>query len=820
MILKSVRTQVAGVKMKLSKNKLNQLHYRVLRGTESIKEYSDLWDNLNDTEKMNYLRKNIKLLYKYGTLDYLLEHSSPDINKKVFDYAVNVFPSKDLDYVASSFKGISIDNVSKISNMDKLVQVMRGVGELQFDASNDDEKQKYNNVVKKIRNNTEYEDSYLDIWNNLPDEIKESNPEMMDSILGQALAGNLGIRGKDVPDIWYTATEEYQKKNKSVFKSIAQIKNVNIADLWQVTKAEAQKGLVDELFDDLKKKPEQVGEVWKVTDKSIQNSKRIDFIDKYADAPAALLRLWFADDVAFNDDRYRNYIEDKLANSKDTKATAKSLGCKKDEIKDRINRIIEYGKDNRELVNADLRILDDRVLSMLGKDDKSKKSKINLLTKNPNLAEKFGRITELRDCDARLSLLSGCLDGKKDDEWLDLATKITDGMPKYRNLVKSFKDTLVTEEQKKKLIQLFSMDDQKFKVNNLEDLDNLNDIIKKKCDRDIKSLSIDKNKNAVLMNNFGITLKEANDILANAKENMSSLKNGNIDLNTNGIMSDNSRAFVEILKNICETKDKAMLKELYSSGNVYDRDTTFKSKDEMNKQIKSKKNKVVERNVGNLVDITKIPEKDGVREIKGEFNVVLARARDYDKKGDAKATLRNNFSIGSKEPEDFSANYGSDIFFGFDKPSSSIDGETQETTLDKSKDKPKYIVVYRQNGKVPDDVMKEAKRLSSKNAKPREKAGKHTMKPSYVYDPKTGKPFMDNMPIVVIDYDTCREENRLYIPKTSPDQIKELAESGRVKKDELKNSMKIIKKMRDRSRGIRAMYDKVRGVKEFEDESR
>ena len=103
--------------------------------------------------------------------------------------------------------------------------------------------------------------------------------------------------------------------------------------------------------------------------------------------------------------------------------------------------------------------------------------------------------------------------------------------------------------------------------------------------------------------------------------------------------------------------------------------------------------------------------------------------------------------------------------------------------------------------------MEEAKKIANKHKAPREKISR-TGKSVFVRDPKTGKPFMDPLPIVMIDYDMCHEENRLIIPKTSADQLKELAESDEIKTEALKDTMKIMKKMKERPRGTRALVQK------------
>ena len=212
------------------------------------------------------------------------------------------------------------------------------------------------------------------------------------------------------------------------------------------------------------------------------------------------------------------------------------------EYKEVLKRL--YEKNNDAVSNIDIRILDEHYLKTLGED------KINLISCFPEVQAKILSLSE-KEYEIFAKCLNSYIERAGTDEWTTVATYWLENLQngEYRELIDNIEDVEKVDIEKfSKILQLTN----DFNIKTVGDIENYEEITKKKCDEIMKNTgNLEEKKGAVLLKLFGQDMEYAKTILTRYGEDISNIGDGE------------EKDFVIALQEIMDIKNEDVLRQIY-----------------------------------------------------------------------------------------------------------------------------------------------------------------------------------------------------------------------------------------------------------------
>ena len=204
--------------------------------------------------------------------------------------------------------------------------------------------------------------------------------------------------------------------------------------------------------------------------------------------------------------------------------------------------ILNLCKNNEEILKIEsFDILDTRFLDILGKD------KINLISCYPDVVNAIIKLN-----DRQLKVLKKSIDAymneTKTDEWTYLASRILNNIDSYQELIDEIAEDNDIDMKK---INSIIIHPNKFEIKTKDDAVNYEQIRLKKCEKQIKSDSIEDKRDAVFQKIFGIGIEEAIRETQQFGEDIESIQDKEL------------KAYIKSLKEIINLADPDLLEEIF-----------------------------------------------------------------------------------------------------------------------------------------------------------------------------------------------------------------------------------------------------------------
>ena len=411
--------------------------------------------------------------------------------------------------------------------------------------------------------------------------------------------------------------------------------------------------------------------------------------------------------------------------------------------------VLQMAEKNEEILIGNFKILEERYIDILGE------KKINQISCYPDIANMVISLS-----DGELKVLGKTLDKymnmTKGEEWTPLANRILENIDNYGELISDLEGNEDIDLSKLIPILIHPND---FDIKTIEDVENFQEIKRRKCEELIKGKTIEEKQKGVLLKIFGQGIDETQELILKFGEDIDKIEDKDL------------KAYIKSLKEILTIDNPKTLEEIFN--NVEELETNNPLL--MERMLKTEYWKLYNNDLFKVKDAKKLPDGENVYSAGTDFRMIITSVgafcenmvTDYKKDW-------NRPSLGSQH---FCASYIRNdmlghapvehICYGFEKMKKdslmlsgvkdmyasyvafesivyrkklerylSPDSQVRETTSYNEMDfrriqggekkQPDYIVVFRKNGEI--DNMDEA-----------EKASKD----------------FGGLPIVVIDEDEC-----------------------------------------------------------------
>ncbi len=285
-----------------------------------------------------------------------------------------------------------------------------------------------------------------------------------------------------------------------------------------------------------------------------------------------------------------------------------------------------FEKNNEVICEIDFRLLGEKYINKLGKD------KVNLISNFNDIQEKILNLP-----DKEFDIFSKCINNytknNDTDEWTVIADEILDSLrdKQYTDLIGNIEIENISEDNLNKLIKIIQ-DDNNFDIKTLKELENFEEIKRKKCDEMINSnIDVNHKKNYLMQKTFGHDIKYAKKIIDKYGDSIDKI--GDQEL----------KNYVEALRMISETENEEVLKEIYEN---VDEIEFFADKVEFERELKTeycklykeglfdpnnsqKLNKEELKEIGGRQDLSKELEGMNVYNAGTEFRMLITSVSAY-----------------------------------------------------------------------------------------------------------------------------------------------------------------------------------------------
>ena len=513
--------------------------------------------------------------------------------------------------------------------------------------------------------------------------------------------------------------------------------------------------------------------------------------------------------------------------------------------------LLKMAEKNEEILKGSFDILDERYIDMLGME------KINQLSCYSDIVN---RILKLSNGELKVlgKILDKYMDITKGEEWTPLANKILENIDSYRDLVSNIEGNENFNIDKLMPILIHSND---FNIKTIEDVENFQEIKRKKCEDLMNGETIKEKQKGVLLKIFGQGLRETKRIIEKFGDDIDEIENEDL------------KAYIKSLQEILQTQNPKILEEIFKQVGELETINPLL----MERMLKTEYWKLYNKDLFKLEKAEKLPEGENLYSAGTDFKMIITSVGAYwtNEVTDYKEDW-NRPAMGSQH---FCASYIRNdmlghapiphICYGFSEmkedslmlsgpkdiwssrvslestasrnekylaPNNQIANTIRHNEMDfrriqgGEKKQPDYIVVFRKNGKI-------------KNMDTAEKASKD----------------FGGLPIVVIDVDEClaaerkkaeelyeeykvtgnpqvkaklkeklrnnRETNRKFCRDTDMDSVlenqteQEKAEEAKVSMEDLGEIYAEVsgKEREEETKKIRMVYKEIKNIKERED---
>ena len=515
--------------------------------------------------------------------------------------------------------------------------------------------------------------------------------------------------------------------------------------------------------------------------------------------------------------------------------------------------LLKMAEKNEEILKGNFDILAERYINILGTE------KINQISCYSDTVEMVLRLSN-GELELLRKILDKYMDITKGEEWTPLANKILENIDGYRDLVSNIEENENFNIDKLMPILIHSND---FNIKTIEDVENFQEIKRKKCEDLMNGETIKEKQKGVLLKIFGQGLRETKEIIEKFGDDIDEIEDEDL------------KAYIKSLQEILQTQNPKVLEEIFKQVGELETINPLL----MERMLKTEYWKLYNKDLFKLEKAEKLPEGENLYSAGTDFKMIITsvgaywtnEVTDYKKDWNRPAIgsqhfcasyIRNDMlghapiphicygfsemkedSLMLSGPEDiWSSKVSLESIARYNEkylaPNNQIANTIRHNEMDfrriqgGEKKQPDYIVVFRKNGKI--ENMDTAKKAS--------------------------KDFGE-LPIVVIDEDEClaaerkkaeelyeeykvtgnpqvkaklkeklrnnRETNRKFCRDTDMDSVLE-NQTEQESKEEAKVSMEDLgeiyaevsgKEREEETEKIRTVYKEIRKIKEREDNS-
>ena len=201
--------------------------------------------------------------------------------------------------------------------------------------------------------------------------------------------------------------------------------------------------------------------------------------------------------------------------------------------------VIQMSEQNEDILKVDFDIIEFKYINSLGKD------KINQIASYPDIVEKVLNFNE-GELNSFGKLLDAYLEETKGEEWTPLANRLLKNIDGYKELTSNLDENV--DFSKLLPIMIHSND---FEIKEQQDVENFQEIKRKKCEKLIKGRTNEEKQSAVFLKIFGHNRKESQELVGKFGQDIDKIQNKDL------------KSYIKSLQEILSTEDPKTLEEIF-----------------------------------------------------------------------------------------------------------------------------------------------------------------------------------------------------------------------------------------------------------------
>lgn len=265
--------------------------------------------------------------------------------------------------------------------------------------------------------------------------------------------------------------------------------------------------------------------------------------------------------------------------------------------------LLQMAEKNVEILKGNFDILDERYINILGTE------KVNQISCYPYIAN---RVLGLSDGELKLlrKTLDEYMDMTKGEEWTPLANKILENIGSYRELVSNMEENEDIDISKLIPILIHSND---FGIKTIEDVENFQEIKRKRCEELIKGETVEEKQKGVLLKIFGQGMRETKKLISKFGEDIDKIEDEDL------------KAYIKSLQEILKTKDSKVLEEIFEQIEALETNNPLL----MERMLKTEYWKLYNDDLFKVEDAKKLPEGENVYSAGTDFKMIITSVGAY-----------------------------------------------------------------------------------------------------------------------------------------------------------------------------------------------
>ena len=259
--------------------------------------------------------------------------------------------------------------------------------------------------------------------------------------------------------------------------------------------------------------------------------------------------------------------------------------------------LLQMSEMNENILKGNLDILGERYINTLGAE------KVNQISCYSDIAD---LVLGLKDGELKLlgKVLDKYMDMTKGEEWTPLAKKILENIGSYKELVSNLEENENISIDKLIPILIHSNN---FDIKTLEDVENFQEIKRKKCEELINGETLEEKQKAVLLKVFGQGMRETKKIISRFEEDIDEIEDEDL------------KAYIKSLQEILKIENPEVLKEIFEQ--VEELETINPLL--MERMLKTEYCKLYNRDLFNLKNAEKLPDGENVYNAGTDFKMII-----------------------------------------------------------------------------------------------------------------------------------------------------------------------------------------------------
>ena len=265
--------------------------------------------------------------------------------------------------------------------------------------------------------------------------------------------------------------------------------------------------------------------------------------------------------------------------------------------------LLQMSEKNDEILKGNFDILNERYINILGVE------KVNQISCYSDIAN---MVLGLNDGELKLlgKVLDKYMDMTKGEEWTPLAKKILENIGSYKELVANQEENENISIDKLIPILIHSNN---FDIKTLEDVENFQEIKRKKCEELINGETIEEKQKAILLKVFGQGLRETKKIISKFGKDIEEIEDEDL------------KAYIKSLQEILKIEKPEVLKEIFEQ--VEELETINPLL--MERMLKTEYCKLYNKDLFNVKDAEKLPDGENLYSAGTDFKMIITSVGAY-----------------------------------------------------------------------------------------------------------------------------------------------------------------------------------------------